>query len=113
MDASCGEGVLAGVGQGDGPVFLVVVIVKSDAGFASEAEGDVAGHPEVVAEEVLDDVAFVAEAKDEILVAVGGVGFHDVPKDGTVADGNHGFGAVFGLLAQTGAFATAEYNDFH
>ena len=69
--------------------------------------------PEIVAEVILDHIALVAEAQDKIVVPMGGIGFHDVPEDGAVADGHHGFGTEFGFLPEPGAFATAEYDDFH
>jgi len=48
---------------------------------AGEVEGDVARVEVVVGEVLLDEVALVAEADDELLDAVGGVDLHDVPED--------------------------------
>ena len=82
-------------------------------GVMAEFEGDVAGIPEVVAEVLFDHVALVAEAEDELAVAVMGVGFHDVPEDGFTTDGDHGFGAELSFFAEASAFTAAEDDDFH
>ena len=47
---------------------------------------------EVVGEELLDDVALVAQADDEVVDAVLGVELEDVPEDGAAADFDHGLG---------------------
>ena len=78
-----------------------------------EFESDVAGVPQVVAEVVFDHVALVAEAEDEVLVPVVGIGFHDVPEDGLTPDGDHGFGAELGFFAEARSFAAAEDDYFH
>ena len=61
----------------------------------------------IVAEEILDHLALVAEAEDEFVEAEGGVNLHDVPEDRAIADWHHGFGAVLGFFPQPGAFASA------
>jgi hypothetical protein len=61
----------------------------------------------------VDHVALVAEAKDEVLVPMVGVGLHDMPEDGPVADGEHRFWPVFGFFAQARAAPTAQDDDFH
>ena len=59
-----------------------------------------AGVPLIIAKIILDDIALIAEAKDELLVAEVRVNFHDMPKDGPLAHGHHGLGPKFRFLAQ-------------
>ena len=113
FDAEGGHGILPGIGQGDIPVLLIMIVVTCDFGGVAEFEGDVAGVPQVVAEVVFDHVALVAEAEDEVLVPVLGIGFHDVPEDGFAPDGDHGFGAKLGFFAEAGALSAAEDDYFH
>ena len=111
VETSAGAGALAGVDEGDAPglgddlmnVHPVVVHV----------EGDVGGVEEVVGEELLDDVALVAEADDEVGDAVLGVDLEDVPEDGPAADLDHGLGAESGLLRDASAEAAGEDDCFH
>ena len=63
------SGVLAGVDQGDAPGVGYGVV--DGHAVVGEVEGDVGGVQEVVGEELLDDVALVAEADDEVVDAVG------------------------------------------
>ena len=56
-------------------------------------EGDVGGVQEVVGEVLLDDVALVAAADDEVVDAVLRVDLEDVPEDGAAADLDHRLGA--------------------
>ena len=104
--------ILAGVGQGDGEFLLVVLVVVGDGPELAERQRDIAVHRLVVEEVILDDVAFVAQAKDELRMPIVGIGLHDVPKDRPAADFDHGFGAIFGFFAQTGTLAAAQDDDF-
>ncbi len=85
-------------GEGDAPVLLVVSAVKFHCRATAEGERGVAGVPKVVAEVILDHIALVAEAEDELPMAVMSVGLHDVPEDRAVADRHHRFRAELGLL---------------
>src|SRR3954454_13959462 len=67
----------------------------------------------VVQEVVLDRIGPVAEAEDEVTVAVVGVVAHDVPQDRPVADPGHGLGQTVGMLAEPQPLATAEEDDLH
>ena len=67
----------------------------------------------IIAEEVLDHLALVTEAKDEFLEPVRGINLHDMPENGAIADGHHGFGPILGFLPQPGALASAQDDDFH
>ena len=66
-----------------------------------------------VEEEVLDDVGLVAEAEHEIAVPVLAVVLHHVPQDRLLADRDHRLGDALGVVADAGAEAAAEQNDFH
>ena len=110
-EASSGAGGFSGVDEGDAPGFgdglvdghLVVVHV----------EGDVGGVEEVVGEELLDDVALVSAADDEVIDAVLGVDLEDVPEDGAATDLDHGLGAEGGLFRDASAEAAGEDYCFH
>src|SRR5579862_9881924 len=66
----------------------------------------------VVIEEILfDEVRFVSEAQDEILVAEVRIVFHQMPEDGHVADLHQRFRqAFFGLTETHSEAAAKEYN---
>ena len=76
-------------------------------------ESDVRHVQGVVREELLDHVALVAKADDEIVDAVGAVHFHDVPQDRATADFDQRFGAEACLFAQARAEAAGEDDGFH
>ena len=46
---------------------------------------------------ILDHIAFVAEAEDEILVPEMGIVFHQVPENRPRADLHHGLGNIVGI----------------
>jgi hypothetical protein len=82
-------------------------------GVAGEVEGHVARVQVVVREELLDDVALVAQADDEVVDPVGRVDLHDVPEDRLVADLDHRLRAHAGLLAHARAEAAGEDHGLH
>jgi hypothetical protein len=90
-----------------------VVIMEFGILLAPEPQRDMARHPKIIAEEILDHLALVAKAEHELVKAALGIDLHDMPQNGAVADGHHRFGAVFGFLPQTGAFSSAQDDDFH
>ena len=61
----------------------------------------------------LDDLALVAEAEDELVVAPHRVVAHDVPEDRPAADLDHRLGDALGLLAHAHTVAAAEDHDLH
>src|SRR5258708_10516251 len=69
--------------------------------------------PYVIAKVIFDHVALVPETEDEVLMPVGRVGFHDVPKDRTISNRQHGLGTKLGFFAQASAFASAQNDNFH
>ena len=87
LEAPAGHGVVAGIDQGHAPGFCALLV--NFHGVFAHVEGDVRGVQEVVAEVLLDQVAAVAAADDEVVQAVGAVGLHDVPDDGPTADLHH------------------------
>src|SRR5208283_3096069 len=76
-------------------------------------ERDVRHVKKVVREVLLDDVALVAKADDELRQPVGGVDLHDVPEDRLAPDLDHRLRLEVGLLADAGAEAASENHDFH
>jgi hypothetical protein len=103
--------VLTGVDQRDPPRFRLCVVDLG--GVASEVEGHVAGVQEVVREELLDDVALVPEAHDEVGDAVLGVDLHDVPEDRASPDLDHRLRTDGGLLSQSAAQTACQDDRFH
>jgi len=57
----------------------------------------------IVRKVFLDDVALVATANDEVIDAVMGVGFKDVPQDRLASNLDHGLGASVGFFADARA----------
>ena len=76
-------------------------------------EGDIRFVEEVVCEVFLDDIAFVAEEDNKIIVAVGRVYFHDVPENRLAVDFHHRFGDEVGFFREAGTHAACEDEDFH
>jgi hypothetical protein len=81
--------------------------------FATETNLEVTIHGFVVQEVLLDHVAAVSEAEDELAHPVVGVHLHDVPQNGTATDLHHRFGAEFGLLPETSTQSTAQNYNLH
>src|SRR5262249_8942382 len=74
----------------------------------------VVGDPFLVVEkEFLDYVGLVAQAQDEVLVAVVGVVLHQVPEDRPVADLHHRLRDLTREFSKTSAQAAAEQDDLH
>ena len=103
--------MLTGVDQRDAPGLGVLLVHLHAVG--AQIEGDIGEVQEVVGEILLDDIALVAAADDEIIDAVGGVAFHDMPEDRLAADLDHGLGPEVGLFGNAGAETTGENNSFH
>ena len=81
---------------------------------APQVEGEVLARMQViVGEELLDDIALVAEADHELLDAVGRVDLHDVPEHRLAADLDHRLGANRGLLAEPRAQTTGQDHRLH
>ena len=102
--AASGAGVVAGVDQGDAPRLGDGVVDGHLV--VGDVEGDVGGVQEVVGEVLLDDVALVAEADNEVVDALLRVELEDVPENGASADLDHGLGTDRGFFAETRAETT-------
>ena len=77
-------------------------------------QGEVVGDPLlVVEEELLDDVGLVAQAEDEVLVAVVRVVLHQMPEDRPVADLDHRLRDLAGELPEPSAEPAAEQHHLH
>ena len=101
-----------GVGEGDVPV--VDVRAQQPDVTAAAAQHEVVRGPLLVVEEVLlDDLALVAQAEDELLVAEIGVVLHEMPQDRSVADLHHRLGHRIAVLANAHALSAAEEDDLH
>ena len=79
----------------------------------AEVEGHIRVVHEVVGEVLLDHVALVAQADDEVVKAVMTVVLHDVPQNGVLADLGHRLGLHLGLFRQARAQPAGEYDDLH
>src|SRR6267378_5324570 len=102
LQAATGLGFEAGVGKSDGKILFVVSAHELDVRFAAKANLEVTIHGFVVQEVILDHVAAISEAENELAHSVVGVHLHDVPQDGSAPDLNHRFGAEFSLFPETG-----------
>ncbi len=100
--AATGLGFEAGVGEGDGKILFVVSAHELDLRFAAKANLEVTIHGFVVQEVILDHVAAVSEAENELAHTVMGIHLHDVPEDGTAPDLHHRLGTEFGFFPETG-----------
>src|SRR5262245_45348729 len=101
-----------GVDHGDTPVLLGIteyLHVVAESG--NDAVG--VGVWTIVEEELLDDVRLVAEAQNEILMAILAVVEHQMAQDRLVADWNHRFRNAFGIVADPRTETSAEQNRFH
>jgi hypothetical protein len=98
-DTSGGKGFFAGVGKGDSPILLIVVVMKSGVGLSAQTQSDMAGHPVVIAKEVLDHLTLITEAEDEFLESKPRVDFHNMPENRAIANWDHRFGPILGFLA--------------
>ncbi len=99
-----------GVDEGDPPVLDVRVEQLEVA--AAARQDEVVGDPFLVVEEVvLDDVALVAEAEDEVRVPVVGVVLHEVPQHRAGADRDHRLRDLVGVVAHPQPLAAAEQHD--
>src|SRR6185437_10776378 len=67
----------------------------------------------VVREILLDDIALVSQAHDEVVDAVVGIDLHDVPEDGPAADFDHRLGPDGCLFTKPSAQTTGEDNELH
>src|SRR5260221_1229270 len=101
LDAAADHGAFAGIDQGDRPGFSI--LAQNVHLVFAQVESDVGLVQEVVREILLDHIALVAEADDEIVDAVAGVDFHDMPQDRLAADLDHRFGTRIGLFGKTGS----------
>ena len=94
-------------------ILFVVAAVILDPAAVLQGDGEIVVHRLVVEEVLLDHVAAIAQAEDEVAEAVVGVDLHDVPEDRPPADLDHRLGPELGLLSQPGSDATAQDHDFH
>jgi len=76
-------------------------------------EGDVRHVKEIIGEILLDHIALVAAAHDEIVDAMTGIDLHDVPKDRLAADFDHWLGLDACFFGNTCTEPTGEYHCSH
>src|ERR1700675_1233703 len=102
LQAATSHSFEAGVGKGDRKILFVVSAHELDVRFAAKANLEVTIHGFVVQEVILDHVAAISEAENELAHSVVGVHLHDVPQDGSSPDLHHRFGPKFGFFPETG-----------
>src|SRR5207302_9963213 len=76
-------------------------------------EGHIGGIQEIVGEVLLDDIALVPAADDEVINAVLGIDFQDVPEDGAATNLDHRLGPDNRLFRKPRAEPACEYYRFH
>ena len=105
LETAAGHGVFAGIDEryppGLGMPFMYFHAV------IHHVERYIRHVQEVIGEVLLDDIAFVAAANDEIVNAVMGVHLEDVPEDRFAANFDHWLGLQMGLFRNPGAKATS------
>src|SRR4051794_9156941 len=111
LQAPAGHRLLARLDERDPPRLRRRVVDLHLA--RAEVEGHVRGVQRVVREPLLDDVALVAEAHDEVVDPGGGVDLHDVPEDRLAADLDHRLRPQRRLLAEPRAEAAGEDHRLH
>lgn len=78
-----------------------------------EIKGDVATMEEVVGEIFFDDVSFVSQENDKIVVSILGVDLHDMPENRMAANLHHRFWDDAGLFSKACTHTTCKDEDFH
>src|SRR3954468_2762643 len=111
-DAPAGRRLEPRLHQVDLPVELCAVVVEDDVA-ALEVDREAVRHRPIVHDEVLDDVALVAERQHELLEPVMRVVAHDVPQDRKAADLDHGLRDQRRFLGQSRPAAAREYHRLH
>jgi len=79
----------------------------------AHVERDIGHVEEVVGKILLDDIALVSQANDEIVDPVMRVNLHDVPEDRPAPDLDHGFWLEMGFLADASAQTSGKDDNFH
>ncbi len=110
LEPAPGHRVLARVHQRHAPGLDVLLVHLHRV--VPHVERDVRHVQEVIGEVLLDHVALVAAADDELVDAARRIALHDVPEDRLAADLHHRLGANRGLLADAGTEATGEDDGF-
>src|SRR5437879_4606646 len=108
---SSGQSVQAGIDESDLPI-------RSDrihdlARAILQIDHQIAVMKHIVQKILFNHFPFITARHQEVFVAVTRVNVHDVPKNRLPADFHHGLGAKSGLLGQSGAETTCEYDNFH
>jgi hypothetical protein len=67
----------------------------------------------VIDEIFLDQIPLVSQANHEIIDAMGGVDFHDMPDNRPPPNLDHRLGFEHRFFAQSGADPSGEYHSFH
>ena len=111
FQATAGHRLFARVNEGNAPRLGMLFVDLHAVG--AQIEGHVGQVQEVVGEVLLDHIALVATADDEVVDAVGRIELHDVPEDRFAADLDHGLGLEVGFFRDTGAETTREDDGFH
>src|SRR5580700_8764646 len=91
-----------GVGEGDIPI--VNVAIREQNFFAAFGKNEIVGEALfVIQEKSFYGLALMAEAEDEVFVAVVRIIFHHVPEHGALADGHERLGNALGVVADAQA----------
>src|SRR5690606_18645986 len=102
----------AGIDEGDSPI-LDVAVDQLPAPAAFREDEVVRDALLVVQEVLLDEVAPISQAEDEVLVPEVGVVLHEMPDDRAVTERDHRLGHVLGVVAEPHAQTPAEQDDLH
>src|SRR5215471_3652548 len=98
---------VAGFSQRHAPAFLAMSIVKPDRRRRAQPNGEVLHPGFVIQEEILDDIALVAETQNEVSQAMVGIQLHNVPENRPASDLHHRLWPDLRFFSQTSALAPA------
>src|ERR1017187_3208826 len=104
LEASTGHGGIPGIDYGHLPGLGMPL--PNVHGVVFHVEGNIRRVQEVVGEVLLDDIAPVTAADDELVHAVSGIDLHDVPENRLSADFDHRLWFEISLLGNPRPEAT-------
>jgi len=107
------HGLETRIRQRDRKILLLMRSHEFNLRLPSQRNPEVIVHGFIIQEVILDHVAAIAQAENELPHPVVRIHFHDVPQDRPPSDLHHRLGTEFRLLAKASAQSTAQYDNFH
>lgn len=108
-----GHRILTCVCEGERPMLLDVSVVEDWCPVVTDLEREIVPVLTVTEKITLDNLAFLVQTQDKLVVLGVGIALHHVPKDRVIPDRHHGFGPVFGFFADPRALVPAQDDEVH